>query len=107
MGRRSRQENTTPQKTKINSTEDLVEKERNEYPAANPSRMRISMSNEFNEDLKEVLKEVFTKDFKEELRKDLKEKLTENIQKQLKEYQEDTDKKLEKRSGAGCSQLYS
>jgi glycerol-3-phosphate dehydrogenase len=93
MGRR-RQGNTTPHKTNNNSIQDLAANEGNEFPVAHPSRMGMRMSNELNEELKEILQRRAQKGLKEKLTKELKEKL--NIQKQLKEYQENTDNKLEK-----------
>jgi SUMO ligase MMS21 Smc5/6 complex component len=90
MGRR-RQGITILQKTNNYSTEDLVKNEGNTYPIADSSRV-ICMPNEFNDDLKEVLKE----ELKEEVMEVLREKFKENIQKQLIEYQDNTNKKLEK-----------
>jgi hypothetical protein len=89
MGRRRRQGNSTPQKSK-NSIGYLVENERNEYPAVDSSRM-ISMSNELNE----VHKEILRKDLKKDI-EIVMGKLKKNIQKQLKEYKDNTNKKLEK-----------
>jgi hypothetical protein len=80
MGRR-RQGNPTPQKTNNISTEDLVENEGNEYMAADPSGMMISISKKFNEDLKVMLKEELSKLLKEELMEELQKKLIENKQK--------------------------
>jgi predicted alpha/beta-fold hydrolase len=61
-----------------------VENEGNKFPFADPTGIMVNMSNELNEDLKELLKE------------ELIEELKKNIQKQPKEYQNHTNKKLEK-----------
>jgi hypothetical protein len=49
MGRKGRQGNTTPQKTNMNSIEDLVENERNESPVADFSRVMASIYHELKE----------------------------------------------------------
>jgi hypothetical protein len=94
MGRKRRQGNKTPERT-TNIIEDSAENEENEHPLAETSRMTISMSNESNEVHKDMLKEL-KNELIEILMKELDEKLKENIQKQLKEYQDSTNKRLEK-----------
>jgi hypothetical protein len=48
-----------------------VENERNGYSVADARRMMINMSNELNEDHKEMFKEELKRDFKEELVEEL------------------------------------
>jgi uncharacterized protein involved in exopolysaccharide biosynthesis len=86
MGRR-RQGNSTPQKNN-NSIEDLLGNEGNEYLIPDPKRKIINMANELKEELKNEYSEI--------IREKLQEKVKENIQNQLKEYQDTTNKKLEK-----------
>jgi hypothetical protein len=76
-----------------------VDNEGNAYPVADPSRMRISMSNELNEepkerpreDLKKDLKEEFMEEFSKNIKITKTEKL-ENPRKQLNELREDFNK---------------
>jgi predicted transcriptional regulator len=95
MGRRRRQINKTPQKMN-SSIEDLVEKEVNEYFVVDLSRMMISMFNEFNKAHKEMLKKELRKELTEILMVYLQKNLKESIENQLKEYQHNTNRKLEK-----------
>jgi hypothetical protein len=73
-----------------------VVNEKNECPISDPSRIMASMSNELNGVHKETLKEYVKKDILDILKEDLQEKLEKNIQNQMKEYQDNTNKKLEK-----------
>jgi hypothetical protein len=52
IGRKRRQENTTPQKSNNNIIEDLIKSEGDESPVADVRRMIIRMFNELKEELK-------------------------------------------------------
>jgi hypothetical protein len=57
MRRRRRPGNTTPPNNKNKSVENLVVSKGNGYPVTDLTRMMVIMTNEINEELKEVLKE--------------------------------------------------
>jgi hypothetical protein len=95
MGRRRKQGNSTPQKSN-NSTENLVGNEENEYPVPYHNRMMISMYNELSDDYKDLHKKELKNELIETLMEKLQDKIKQNIQNQFKEYQDTTNRKLEK-----------
>jgi hypothetical protein len=88
MGKRRRQKTN-------NSIEDLMGNEENEYPVTDPKRMMINMSNEFNDVYKDLLKGEIKNELFEIFMEKLQEKVKANIQNQLKEYQDNTNEKLQ------------
>jgi flagellar capping protein FliD len=95
MGRRRRQGNPTPQKSN-NSIEDLVGNEENKYPVPDTNRMVINITNELNDIHKKSLKEELTDELFETLMEKLQETVKQNVQNEVNQYQDSTNKKLEK-----------
>jgi hypothetical protein len=96
MESRRRKQGSSFLKKANNSTEDLVGNEESEYPVPDPNRLMINVTNELNAVHKKLFKEEFKNELIEILMEKLQEKVKQNIQNQLKEYQDNTNKKLEK-----------
>jgi hypothetical protein len=96
MGRRRRPGNFTAQKNNI-SIEKLMGNEENEYPVLTKKKPIINITNELNDIQKnKSLKEEIMDELNEILMDKLQETFKQNVQDELKQYQDVTNKKLEK-----------